>query len=79
MHKLQNQVKDYEWGPMVHLVHEVHDELLYEVQDKYVDKLADFLRRRMQSAYDFGQVDMAVRIKSGKSWGTMKEFDFKQQ
>ena len=78
MFNLHNQVKEYSWGPMVHLVHEVHDELLYEVPDNYVDKLADFLRRRMQSAYDFGAVDMAVRIKSGKSWGTMKELNFKQ-
>ncbi|CAG9765307.1 unnamed protein product [Ceutorhynchus assimilis] len=51
----------------------LHDELIYEVPNKYLDKTVKIIKIGMEnSAAMFGA--FPVKVKTGKSWGTLKEY-----
>ncbi|XP_076250621.1 DNA polymerase theta isoform X2 [Rhynchophorus ferrugineus] len=51
----------------------LHDELIYEVPEKYVVKVISIVKEGMESsAQTFGH--FPIKIKTGKSWGEMKEY-----
>ncbi len=49
----------------------IHDELLFEVDDNAIEKVAPILKRIMESVYPLS-VPLAIGMKAGKKWGTMK-------
>ncbi|KAF5305477.1 hypothetical protein FQA39_LY01568 [Lamprigera yunnana] len=54
------------------LVLHLHDELLYEVHGKYLLKTAKILKQAMEESVRLS-IPFPVKLKSGESWGTMKE------
>lgn len=57
-----------------HMVLTVHDELVLEVPDKDVKKVATFIKEKMEAAYDL-TVPVLVEAKAGPNWGEMQPLD----
>ncbi|XP_072315533.1 DNA polymerase nu [Eucyclogobius newberryi] len=61
------------------LIAQLHDELLYEVQDSQVEQFAAVVKSTMESLERIDQlnihlkVPLKVAVSSGKSWGSMSE------
>ncbi|XP_042525596.1 DNA polymerase theta isoform X1 [Dipodomys spectabilis] len=53
---------------------QLHDELLYEVAEEDVFKVAQIVKNEMESAIKLS-VKLKVRVKLGASWGDLKDFD----
>ncbi|VAW32570.1 DNA polymerase I [hydrothermal vent metagenome] len=59
---------------IANLLLQVHDELVYEIKDDYVNEISDMIRERMESILTLEQtlgVPLLVDGKSGFSWGDM--------
>lgn len=54
------------------LVLHLHDELIYEVTNKYAKSLAKILKNCMEGSVQLS-VPFPVKLKSGYSWGRMEE------
>lgn len=54
------------------LILQLHDEFLYETPQKYANSLAKILKRCMENSVQLG-IPFPVKIKQGKSWGSLKE------
>ncbi|XP_069575105.1 DNA polymerase nu [Brachyistius frenatus] len=63
------------------LIAQLHDELLYEVEDSQVEEFAALVRRTMESLQHLDPpglwltVPLKVAVSCGKSWGSMSEFN----
>lgn len=55
------------------LVLHLHDELLYEVPSNYLSEVAYIVRKSMETSVCLS-VPFPVKLKTGSSWGTLKEF-----
>ncbi|XP_029382792.1 DNA polymerase nu [Echeneis naucrates] len=61
------------------LIAQLHDELLYEVEDSQVDRFAALVKSTMESLQHMDhlgvhlKVPLKVALSSGKSWGSMSE------
>ncbi|MCX6755817.1 MAG: DNA polymerase, partial [Candidatus Nomurabacteria bacterium] len=62
----------------VHLVLQVHDELIFEIEEKYVDKAKGLIKEAMENAIpaeflkDLESVPLVVSSDIGKNWGELK-------
>ncbi|RVE60440.1 hypothetical protein OJAV_G00180800 [Oryzias javanicus] len=62
------------------LVAQIHDELLYEVEDSQLQQFAALVKNTMESLQHIDhlgvhlKVPLKVAVSSGKSWGSMSEF-----
>ena len=54
------------------LVLHLHDELLYETPTKYITLVAQILKNCMESSHKLS-VPLSVKLKVGRSWGSMEE------
>ncbi|XP_037336758.2 DNA polymerase nu [Pungitius pungitius] len=63
------------------LVAQLHDELLYEVEDSQLEQFAGLVKSTMESLQHIGhlgvhlKVSLKVAVSSGKSWGSMSELN----
>ncbi|XP_076737837.1 DNA polymerase nu isoform X6 [Maylandia zebra] len=63
------------------LIAQLHDELVYEVEDSQVQQFAALVRSSMESLQHIDhlgvhlKVPLKVAVSSGKSWGSMSELD----
>ncbi len=57
-----------------HLVLQMHDELIYEIDERDVDVVYDIVKFNMESCMNF-DVKMAVKIKVGKTWGSLHAYE----
>lgn len=55
------------------LVLHLHDELIYEVPLKYLRKVSQVVKKNMENSVKLS-VPFPVKLKSGNSWGDMKEY-----
>lgn len=55
-----------------HLLLQIHDELLFEVEEGSVEKVCEVVKEAMEHAVDF-PVPTTVSIEVGERWGSMKE------
>ena len=53
------------------MILQVHDELVFEVPEKEIKKIAELVKETMEGAFDL-DVPLVVELKSGKNWGEMK-------
>ncbi|KAM9717512.1 DNA polymerase nu [Menidia menidia] len=66
-------------SPSARLLAQLHDELLYEVEDSQVEPFAALVRSTMESLQHIEhlgvhlKVPLKVSVSSGKSWGSMSE------
>lgn len=75
-HTLQNNLK----GIPQHvsprgafLVLQMHDELIYELNELDLNEVYEIVKTNMENAIKF-DVKMEVKIKVGKTWGSLKTF-----
>lgn len=55
------------------LILHLHDELMYEVPERYLKKSAMIIKECMENAVNLS-IPLPVKIKSGYSWGQLREF-----
>ena len=55
-----------------YLVLQLHDELIYEVNEQDVNEVADIIKDSMEHAMEL-PVKMPVKVKVGPSWGKLQE------
>ena len=55
-----------------YLVLQLHDELIYEVNEKDVSVVSDIIKDSMEHAMEL-PVKMPVKVKVGSSWGRLQE------
>ena len=53
------------------LLLQIHDELIYEVEEKNIEELAKILKSTMENVIEL-DVPLPVNLKMGKRWGSMK-------
>ena len=53
---------------------QLHDELLYEVNEDDIRQVADLVRRGMETCVSL-RVKLPVKLKVGKRWGEMEDFE----
>ena len=61
-------------GSRVQLVAQIHDELLFEVDEDYVDVVAAAVRACMERAMTLA-VPTPIKMSLGKNWGTMRDIN----
>ena len=66
--ELENNVKTKD---SAFLLLSIHDELLFEIKDEFVETLAPRLKSIMEGIYPIS-VPLTTEMKIGKKWGTMK-------
>lgn len=59
-----------------HIILQVHDELIYEVEESTVSRAAKIIKQGMENAAKLS-VPLEVNISLGNSWGELKEQDIK--
>ena len=58
----------------VRILLQIHDELVFEVKEKMVEKFAVFLKPLMENAgADKFQVPIIADVKTGLNWGEMQK------
>ncbi|NQU77949.1 hypothetical protein HQ544_04615, partial [Candidatus Falkowbacteria bacterium] len=56
---------------LVKMLLQVHDELVFEVKNELVNKVARIIKQEMESAYTL-RVPIKVDLESGQNWGELK-------
>lgn len=54
------------------LLLQMHDELIYEIPENYKQHFVETLKEAMEKTVNL-KVPLPVKVKSGYSWGTLKE------
>ena len=60
----------------VQLIHQIHDELLFQVPSINLAKAARIVRQCMETAIPM-KIRLPVSLKSGPSWGLMEPLEIK--
>ncbi len=55
-------------SPKTKMIMQIHDELVFEVPDEDLEKVAEIVKKLMEEAYSFS-VPIVVDVAIGKSWG----------
>jgi len=71
MKKADDEIKKEGLNDKVHLLLQIHDELIYEVEDKELDKAKKIIKNAMEYFPDIS-LPLTVNVTSGKRWGEMK-------
>ncbi len=59
-------------SPKTKIILQVHDELVFEVPEKEVKKVAEFVKKEMETVHKF-KCPIKVDVESGDNWGTLKQ------
>ena len=71
MSRADSAIKENHWEKKVSLLLQVHDELIYEVEEGLEDRAAEVIGEAMSSAL-VAAVPLVVSHKSGRRWGELK-------
>ena len=63
--------------PNSRLVHQIHDELLLEVNNYELDQVAQMVQQSMETAIPM-KIRLPVALKKGLTWGNMEVFQLNQ-
>ena len=69
MIKIHNQLPQI--SPKSKMILQVHDELVFEVPEKEIEKVGAFVQKEMENVYKF-QCPIKADIEAGYNWGEMK-------
>lgn len=69
---IDNRMKQLPDDKRARLVLQMHDELIYEVPEESKDSFIPLLKQAMESTVQL-IVPLPVKVKTGKSWGSLKE------
>jgi len=76
MKRVDEFLKKKGWDEDVHLVLQVHDEIVYEVKDEMVEEVGKEIKKIMESVFSKEQtlgVPIVSESAAGKNWGEMKD------
>lgn len=59
--------------PKCKIILQVHDELVFEVPEKDIEKAAEFIKEKMESIYKL-KAPVIVDVEVGNNWGELEEF-----
>jgi len=71
MKKADDRLKKEGLADSVHLLLQIHDELIYEVEDKPLSQAKKIIKDAMEHFPDI-PLPLTVNVASGKRWGGMK-------
>jgi len=58
-------------SPQAKMILQVHDELVFEVPEEDAEKVASFVKEKMEQAHTF-KVPIVVDVQIGDNWGELK-------
>ncbi|MCC6290649.1 hypothetical protein IT398_01095 [Candidatus Nomurabacteria bacterium] len=67
MKQIDELIEKGGWRESVHLLLQVHDELIYEIKNEKVDEVLPIIKQTMEGAANIG-VPLVVNAKSGPNW-----------
>ena len=68
MKKVDDEIKKNSWQNSVHLLLQVHDELIFEVEEKVVSEAKRVIAKTMETVVDVG-IPFTVTSAKGENWG----------
>ena len=71
MIKSEELIHKKKWQDKVRLLLSIHDELIFEVNDKMVEEVVPEIKKVMESAYKLKDVELKVDSAVGKSWNEL--------
>lgn len=71
MIKVEQLDKKKKWGDKVRPLLSIHDELIFEVDDKIVEAVVPEIKKVMEAAYKLKDVELKVDSAIGKSWSDL--------
>ena len=77
MIRIDNWLKEAGYADRVHLVLQVHDELVYEIKDEVISETVLPIKKIMEEVLprmDTKGVPIVAEVSAGKSWGSLKPF-----
>ncbi|MEX1028366.1 MAG: DNA polymerase [Candidatus Paceibacterota bacterium] len=78
MKRVDDALRERNDEKKTHLLLQVHDELVYEVPEEYVNEITSLIARAMESVMSEDEtsgVPLAAEAEIGKNWGAMEEVD----
>lgn len=81
MIEIDRQIEDRGWRDSAKLVLQVHDELVYELEEKKAETIALEIKRVMESSSaeeGLAGVSIVAEVSIGKSWGEMRKLGASQ-
>ena len=78
MKKIDKHIKSEGHEKDIHLILQVHDELVYEVKDSLVDEVVKHFRQIMETVLPEEEtlgVPIVVEVEAGENWGEMEKVD----
>lgn len=76
MVKIEEYIKENNFGDKAHLVLQIHDELVYEIKNDFVDEVSKEIKNIMENAVSLEKtknVPLLATFEKGKNWGEMKD------
>jgi DNA polymerase-1 len=70
MKKVDDRLRVEKLTPHTHLLLQIHDELLYEIEEKYIPQSTVVIREEMERVFA-DQVPVVVNVKTGTRWGEL--------
>jgi DNA polymerase-1 len=61
---------DQEFGEEIRMVLQIHDELLFEVKDEIIDKVAPRIKEIMEKVYQ-EEIPLLIEVSKGKNWAEL--------
>ncbi len=76
MKKINDYIRDEKYENRIRLILQVHDELVYEVEDILVDEVVEHFKKLMENVLPRAEsmnVPIVVEAQVGENWGEMKK------
>jgi DNA polymerase-1 len=70
MIEIDKEIERRGWDDFVKMLLQVHDELVFEVSQKFIEKAVKMIKEKMENVYKL-RVPLEVEIKIGKNWGEL--------
>ena len=71
MNKADKEIQKAGLSDKVHLILQVHDELIYEVEESTITEAKEVIKKIMENAVEF-PVPLSVNVAEGGRWGELK-------
>jgi len=70
MVRVNKAIKEKGFGDKAFMLLQIHDELLFEIDEKFVDDITPIIAKEMEGVYN-GDIPITVNVEIGKNWEDM--------
>lgn len=74
MIKAEDSLKKANLYNHCHLLLQIHDELIYEVETEYLDRAVEIIKKEMTQVLE-SDIPLDVGVEVGENWGNLQSFD----